>query len=74
MESRCGKSLCDLFPRDQSIDMISIAIKAKNGKKRYSSQSASRSSLLHKRQSPNDDDNRSIPYKRYRASSNYGGE
>ncbi|CAF3347992.1 unnamed protein product [Rotaria sp. Silwood1] len=45
IEPRCAEALCRLFPSDPTIDIMSIATKAKNNKKRYSSRSQSRSPL-----------------------------
>ncbi|CAF1117421.1 unnamed protein product [Adineta steineri] len=45
IEPRCAEALCRLFPSDPAIDIMSIATKAKNNKKRYSSRSQSRSPL-----------------------------
>ncbi|CAF1677185.1 unnamed protein product, partial [Adineta ricciae] len=43
IEPRCAEALCRLFPSDSCIDIMSIALKAKRNKKRYSSRSQSRS-------------------------------
>jgi hypothetical protein len=43
IEPRCAEALCRLFPSDPAIDIIAIATKAKQNKKRYSSGSQSRS-------------------------------
>lgn len=45
IEPRCAEALCRLFPSDPSIDIMSIATKAKNNKKRRSSRSQSHSPL-----------------------------
>ncbi|CAF3883315.1 unnamed protein product [Rotaria sp. Silwood2] len=45
IEPRCAEALCRLFPSDPTIDIMSIATKAKNNKKRCSSRSQSRSPL-----------------------------
>ncbi|CAF1085586.1 unnamed protein product [Rotaria sordida] len=45
VEPRCAEALCRLFPSDPTIDIMSIAMKAKNNKKRQSSRSESRSPL-----------------------------
>ncbi|CAF3788101.1 unnamed protein product [Rotaria magnacalcarata] len=43
IEPRCAEALCRLFPSDPTIDIMSIATKAKNNKKRCSSRSQSHS-------------------------------
>ncbi|CAF4391107.1 unnamed protein product [Rotaria socialis] len=43
IEPRCAEALCRLFPSDPTIDIIAIATKAKNNKKRCSSRSQSHS-------------------------------
>ncbi|UJR26434.1 hypothetical protein I4U23_007765 [Adineta vaga] len=45
IEPRCAEALCRLFPSDGSIDIMSIALKAKRNKKRHFSRSQSRSPL-----------------------------
>jgi hypothetical protein len=45
IEPRCAEALCRLFPSDPSVDIMSIAQKAKNNKKRLSSRSRSHSPI-----------------------------
>jgi hypothetical protein len=83
IEPRCAEALCRLFPSDPTINIMSIATKAKNNKKRNSSRSQSHSplsinissslpsesSLIIKRQISKDDNRRSSSNNKHRPTS-----
>ena len=66
IEPHCAKALCDLFPVDRSIDIVPIAIKARDSEKRFSRRPSSYSSVPVKHRITNTDLRHLIPRKKLR--------